>query len=417
MPLPAGQVNMASSNPSGNGNSYYSRGGYNGHRTRPHTQNRVNRRSDFSEDHSASRHSDRQLVQETGDASYSEGSNSTNLPQSRRGRGYGGPPRNVFKRKPQNQFASDDSRQSYTRNDDGNHAQSYPSHNSSRNFTQTQEGNFYRGPQTYVEYGAGDSEANFQQQFFQTNSNVPNHSNDTNFQNRETKYSVQQDRPDSLAAGESSTRPKQSRGSSRPKFKNAEFRRSGQNYHSEMPSSSSYENTLHRSNVLPSDTNLAVGTVEHQPYDNIEKEYSQYRNHLTFSNSRHESRGNRSSQSKYRKDDKGAGRSTQERFPRSEGNGHDYRDGQTLEDNGRDRDRRMGASAGSRNQSTFNKSRTHEHRSWRGETHRKDLDAQKPTVDTATQRERLTTQLTSGTYECMVCCESVKPAQVRELFI
>jgi hypothetical protein len=37
-------------------------------------------------------------------------------------------------------------------------------------------------------------------------------------------------------------------------------------------------------------------------------------------------------------------------------------------------------------------------------------------ADTATQRERLTTQLTSGTYECMVCCESVKPVQVFKAF-
>jgi hypothetical protein len=38
-------------------------------------------------------------------------------------------------------------------------------------------------------------------------------------------------------------------------------------------------------------------------------------------------------------------------------------------------------------------------------------------ADTATQRERLTTQLTNGTYECMVCCESVKPAQVQTSFL
>lgn len=62
-----------------------------------------------------------------------------------------------------------------------------------------------------------------------------------------------------------------------------------------------------------------------------------------------------------------------------------------------------------------NKATKVESQNWRSEGYKNRMvDAQQSKVmaDTATQRERLTTQLTNGTYECMVCCESVKPAQV-----
>ena len=39
------------------------------------------------------------------------------------------------------------------------------------------------------------------------------------------------------------------------------------------------------------------------------------------------------------------------------------------------------------------------------------IESKSPLADSATQRERLTEQLTKGIYECMVCCESVKQDQ------
>ena len=57
--------------------------------------------------------------------------------------------------------------------------------------------------------------------------------------------------------------------------------------------------------------------------------------------------------------------------------------------------------------------RAYESQNWRSDGYKKNAKiAEAIMADTATQRERLTTQLTNGTYECMVCCESVKPVQV-----
>lgn len=62
------------------------------------------------------------------------------------------------------------------------------------------------------------------------------------------------------------------------------------------------------------------------------------------------------------------------------------------------------------------KFKEYDQKNWRSDSHKR-VEVSKPKnllseeANHATQRERLTSQLTNGTYECMVCCESVQPAQ------
>ena len=84
----------------------------------------------------------------------------------------------------------------------------------------------------------------------------------------------------------------------------------------------------------------------------------------------------------------------------------------SSQDNRRQRDRPVSSNSNSNQSSYKNNVRSrfkeYEHKNWRseGSETRNNIEA-----NDATQRERLTSQLTSGVYECMVCCESVQPAQ------
>jgi len=92
----------------------------------------------------------------------------------------------------------------------------------------------------------------------------------------------------------------------------------------------------------------------------------------------------------------------------------------SAQDNRRQRERPPPSNSNS-NQSSYrsntrSKFKEYEQKNWRSDSYKR-AEAPKPEnivseeANHATQRERLTSQLTSGVYECMVCCESVQPAQ------
>ena len=92
----------------------------------------------------------------------------------------------------------------------------------------------------------------------------------------------------------------------------------------------------------------------------------------------------------------------------------------SAQDNRRQRERPPPSNSNS-NQSSYrsntrSKFKDYEQKNWRSDSYKR-AEAPKPEnivseeANHATQRERLTSQLTSGVYECMVCCESVQPAQ------
>lgn len=158
--------------------------------------------------------------------------------------------------------------------------------------------------------------------------------------------------------------------------------------------------------------------VEHQPFENIGRDYAGGRS--SASRSQQRNRPNRSQEARHRRgeihsaptgsyasqdvrlmrDDGGAPGPSQDRFRQRE-EGPVSTSSQPPKSTGR---------SGS--------SRSYETQNWRTGSYKKEevrrgkAAASKLPADTATQRERLTTQLTNGTYECMVCCESVKPVQV-----
>lgn len=226
---------------------------------------------------------------------------------------------------------------------------------------------------------------------------------------------------DSYLVRGNSTRPKQTRGPKKQKPRNNDYRKTyGQNENVEGATAIVFENSSLQTNYSTSTSGVQPNTtLEHQPFENIRREYSQYRGRPTFSDQQYENSSvSRSVKEKFRRGEKGGGFSSQERFSREENSGS-Y--------DSRDRFRKVESSkapvSNNRDQLSYNKpARLYDSQNWRSDGFKKGISAQKqkavePPADTATQRERLTTQLTSGTYECMVCCESVKPAQVRTQYI
>lgn len=212
-----------------------------------------------------------------------------------------------------------------------------------------------------------------------------------------------------------SSRPKQARGSRkpfRPQYTKDYVEREG----SGRTSAASYNNSYPPDYVSTSISSTSA-SLEHQPFENIRREYSKYKSRPPFE-AQYEGRGDsRSTHEKYRRDERSGGYGSQERFPKGES---------TVNYAPRDRygseEPRVSTSS-SKEQSSFNKpSRIYDSQNWRSEGFKKGISARTQKVseamaDTAMQRERLTTQLTSGTYECMVCCESVKPVQVCFFFL
>jgi len=166
----------------------------------------------------------------------------------------------------------------------------------------------------------------------------------------------------------------------------------------------------------------AVGsssTLEHQPFENIGREY--------YNNSRpkappHVNQQQYSSggpqDARYRRDTKvassnGSYVSQDVRYRRDDSN--NGASGYGPSSRQREDNIPMQSKPGASKFGGGNKAAKVDSQNWRSEGYKKGMvDAQRSKVmaDTATQRERLTTQLTNGTYECMVCCESVKPVQV-----
>ena len=208
-----------------------------------------------------------------------------------------------------------------------------------------------------------------------------------------------------------STRPKQSRGPKKQPFRSQYTNSSGQ--------SENFEEAFANSHAPPSYSSTSVSTatsnLEHQPYENIRKEY---KSRPAFEGQYERSSGNRKQQDRHRRDEKSGSYGSQEKFYRDESSGsYASRDRFKSEESVR------GSTSSNRDQPCYNKPlRTYDSQNWRSEGFKKGLSGQKQKAsevmaDTATQRERLTTQLTNGTYECMVCCESVKPAQVQTSFL
>ena len=91
--------------------------------------------------------------------------------------------------------------------------------------------------------------------------------------------------------------------------------------------------------------------------------------------------------------------------------------GAFVQDNRRQLDR---PSSSNLNQSSYrnnprNKLKDCDQKNWRSNSYKRDEISKPKTLmseeaNHASQRERLTSQLTNGVYECMVCCESVLPA-------
>jgi len=205
-----------------------------------------------------------------------------------------------------------------------------------------------------------------------------------------------------------STRPKQSRGPKKQPFRIPKYS-SEQSENSEAVLADSHAT----SSFASTSVSTATSNLEHQPYENIRKEYSRYKSRPTFEGQYEGSNGNRNSQDRYRRDERSGGYGSQEKFYRDESSGS-----YASRDRFKSEEPVRASTSSSRDQLVFGKPiRTYDSQNWRSEGFKRGLSVQKQKAnevmaDTATQRERLTTQLTSGTYECMVCCESVKPAQV-----
>ena len=144
-----------------------------------------------------------------------------------------------------------------------------------------------------------------------------------------------------------------------------------------------------------------LSSLEHQPYD-IAREYSGFFNNGSNRSSSSRGNGNVPQDGRNRRDERSRGGGPPEGRPRRD-------------------ERQRGAGGYQPAEDRFNRRREdmgHPATNWRSSdsnNRRYQPTAKKvePVADTATQRERLTSQLTSGTYECMVCCESVKPVQVK----
>lgn len=201
-------------------------------------------------------------------------------------------------------------------------------------------------------------------------------------------------------------KPKQQSRGQRQGSRNApnDFRRSRN-----VPSSENFPSVARASPTFP----VESFTLEHQPYDIVAREYSGYFNsgsgrssssivHHNVSNGNVPQEGRnrrderpkgsavRPPENRQRRDEwpRGGGSQTMDRFVPVEQSSHDRFGRQRRED--------IGPPAVN----------------WRSQRFQPTAKKMEPVADTATQRERLTSQLTSGTYECMVCCESVKPVQV-----
>lgn len=394
---------MASHNANGirGGNDDSSRGAYSGrYRNRQHPRGNE-RRPNFSNNHpsSVSGHNstEGQHTQEIGDTvPNTEGSISATTPKPRRGRGFAGATRNAYRKQPQShhQVADNNPRQGYTLRGDSYYAHDLgsPSRNAlSQDVRQhIQNVNFHeiqtRNPQNLSEIDSAQASGGA--------SYVDGRANQM-----ETSYTERG----------ASSRPKQARGSRkpfRPQYTKDYVEREG----SGRTSAASYNNSYPPDYVSTSISSTSA-SLEHQPFENIRREYSKYKSRPPFE-AQYEGRGDsRSTHEKYRRDERSGGYGSQERFPKGES---------TVNYAPRDRygseEPRVSTSS-SKEQSSFNKpSRIYDSQNWRSEGFKKGISARTQKVseamaDTAMQRERLTTQLTSGTYECMVCCESVKPVQ------
>lgn len=363
---------------------------------------------------------------------------SSTAPKPRRGRGSAGPPRNGFGR----QFRGNHShyensqRQSYTsRNSseaEGQPLTAQPDRNFSRNYEYNQQQDGYSrenqtrsGPTMSRPSQLRDQDANVMDYAIsQPGDHISPYPVDS------TQIYT---RPSNELAGSAansadyrsygrgnSTRPKQTRGTKKPKFKNPEYRPTNTQTegYDAAAYGAAYDSSSHQAKHGLANNVPSVSTLEYQPFDNIRNDYSQYNSSRSTFSSTHYEGGVRSRNPKerFRRDDRqprDADYNTQEKFNRDESNGrYGSKDRLKL-----DEPVKMSSSR-DRDQSSYVKpQKSYDSQNWRSDGFKKGFAAQKQKVvdtpaDTATQRERLTTQLTSGTYECMVCCESVKPAQV-----
>jgi len=201
-------------------------------------------------------------------------------------------------------------------------------------------------------------------------------------------------------------KPKQQSRGQRQGSRNApnDFRRSRN-----VPSSENFPSVARASLTFP----VEPFTLEHQPYDIVAREYSGYFNSGSSRSSssivhHNVSNGNVPQEGRNRRDERPRGnavrppenRQRRDEWPRGSG-------GQTI-------DRFVPVEQSSHDR--FGRQRREDIGppavNWRSQRFQPTAKKMEPVADTATQRERLTSQLTSGTYECMVCCESVKPVQV-----
>lgn len=429
MPIPVSKANMAAQNPGGSGHS--SRGAYSG-RNRHRPQPNRNNRNGFPEDYSTPTNLDGHYSQDVGAvASNADSLTSSIAPKEkpRRGRGFAGPPRNVYRRQPSNhQFVEANQRQGYTtRNDSINYMQDHPTNQNRSHYSQNSG-----QPMQDVSLGETrsrnsqprasqirDPEANFQQ-YPQPINHFSNYVQDGNqgYNRGANQFAENSSEFNNYPARGAAARPKQNRGPKRQKPKPEYKQTYGQAELFVGATALTFENSSYQQNYPSSDVAPPMATLEHQPFENIRREYAQYRSRPTFTEAQYDARGGkRTSQDvRYRRDDKsGGGHSSQERFHRDESSGSfGSRDRFRVEEQP---SRPVPAATTRDQQPSFNKpSRSYDSQNWRSEGFKKGFSSQKQKVeaDTATQRERLTTQLTSGTYECMVCCESVKPAQVKQ---
>lgn len=210
-----------------------------------------------------------------------------------------------------------------------------------------------------------------------------------------------------------SSRPKHARGSRKP-FRASQYTKSYvERDHSERTPAASYENSSNATTYPSAAISTDSASLEHQPFENIRREYSKNKSRPPFEAQREGSGESRSSQEKYRRDERSGGYSHQERFYKGESNGN-----YAQRDRYRSEEPRMSTSSSKEQPISTKPTRNHDSQNWRSEGFKKAISGRSQKVseamaDTAMQRERLTTQLTSGTYECMVCCEFVKQPQVR----
>jgi hypothetical protein len=430
------QPDMASHNANGNGglNGDFSRGAYSGrYRSRPHPRGN-NRRPEFPDNIFTSVNgqifNEGQHSQEAvAIASAHDGSVPSSAPKPRRGRGFSGPSRNVYRGQSQgnHQFSGDNQRQGYSLRNDSNYVQNQPLNTQSRNqfsqndrLQQTQVANLSEiqsgTSQDLLRIGKlRDSEVNnvslcgqlvIFSNFSTDLSQVYNRSTDNvrEFNQQQNTYSERG----------ISTRPKQNRAPKKQPFRNPQYK----NHSEQSENSETVADSYATSSFASPSVSTATSNLEHQPYENIRKEYTRYKGRPTFEGQYEGSNGNRNSQDRYRRDERSGAYGSQEKFYRDESSGS-----YASRDRFKSDEPVRASTSSNRDQVVFSKpTRTYDSHNWRSEGFKKGLSVQKQKAsevmaDTATQRERLTTQLTSGTYECMVCCESVKPVQVFKAFM